>query len=127
MRETVREVVVSTGPMPFILTDSLTTRRRALTKFVPKSLTTEQKRFRLKVPRDALQFANGRPDFPDTVIIAGDEPWAYGYDPVYQSNAMQNIRRPRDPESQGKHAVTSSKPCLLTIVQRYIANARLET
>ncbi|UYV72800.1 hypothetical protein LAZ67_10000786 [Cordylochernes scorpioides] len=49
-------------------------------KFIPRSLTNEQKLCRLATCEDMLEMTRTDPEWKDK-IITGDETWVYGYDP----------------------------------------------
>ena len=53
--------------------------RRVSAKFVPRSLTDDQKENRVEINQELLANANGNVNFLKN-IIAGDETWVYGYD-----------------------------------------------
>jgi hypothetical protein len=62
-------------------------RRIICVKFVPYSLTDEQKQRRFKSCKDFIQTCQDNPSFLDC-IVTGDESWAFQYDPETKRQSM---------------------------------------
>ena len=77
VRELAEEAGISTGSVHFILTDDLAM-RRVSAKFVRKLLKMEQKKLRLEVSQNVLDYANSDPEFLN-IVTTSDETWVYGY------------------------------------------------
>ena len=106
VQEIAGEVGISTGSVHSILTEDLNL-RRVSAKFVPKLLTEQQKELRKEISEDMLDLANHDPEFIKT-IIAGDETWAYDYEPEtkFQSSQWKHSELPRPKKSSA-----SSQQC----------------
>jgi len=71
-------------------------KRKICSRFVPHSLTPEQKDRRIAACRDLIATANSDPDFFNK-IVTGDETWCFAYDPTtkLQSAAWVGETSPR--------------------------------
>ncbi|GFX02738.1 protein GVQW3 [Trichonephila clavipes] len=79
VREIAQECHISVGSCDETLRKDLNM-RRVSAKFVPRLLTEDQQFQRLATSSDLFQSASDDPEFMK-LIITGDEPWVYGYDP----------------------------------------------
>ena len=61
---------------------------RVCAKFIPKSLTTEQKHLRSEIAQENLEMVSGDENNLKKVIT-GDESWVYGYDPETKQQSSQ--------------------------------------
>jgi len=64
-------------------------------KFVPRTLTADQKQQRINVCTELRQLASDDETFLSRVII-GDESWVYGYDPETKRQSCQ-WKSPKSP------------------------------
>ena len=71
-------------------------KRKICSRFVPQSLTPEQKDRRIAACRDMIATAGSDPDFFKN-IVTGDETWRFAYDPTAkrQSAACVGETSPR--------------------------------
>ena len=68
---------------------------RVCAKFIPKSLTTEQKDLRSEIAQENLEMVSDDGNVLKKVIT-GDGSWVYGYDPETKQQSSQ-WKRPDEP------------------------------
>jgi len=62
-------------------------KRKSCSRFVPHSLTPEQKDRRIAACRDLIATADSEPDFFKK-IVTGDETWCFAYDPTTKCQSV---------------------------------------
>jgi len=70
-------------------------KRKICSRFVPHSLTPEQKDWRIATYQDLITTADSDPDFFKK-IVTGDETWCFAYDPTtINVNPLHGSEKPR--------------------------------
>lgn len=73
-------------------------KRKLCARFVPHSLTTEQKEERVAACQDLLQMQKSNPEFLNK-IITGDESWCFAYDPETKRQSSEWVG-PNSPKAK---------------------------
>ena len=82
-KDTVRKIVVED-----------VRKRKICSRFLPHSLTPEQKDRRIAACRDLIATAGSDPDF-FRKIVTGDETWCFAYDPTKNVSPLHGSEKPR--------------------------------
>jgi hypothetical protein len=85
-------------------------KRKICTKFVPHSLTDEEKQRRLTSCQDFIQTCQDNPSFLDCIVI-GDELWVFQNDPETKRESMQWTSKSSPRPKKFRLQNPTSKPC----------------
>ena len=112
LREVAEEVGIRIGSCHEIFTEKLQM-RRVSAKFVPRSLTDDQKENRVEIGQEHVASANGNENFLKN-IITGNETRVYGYDVETKIQSSQWMRKgsPRPKKAR----MTRSKIMVMLVV-----------
>ena len=91
---------------------------RMCAKFIPKSLTTEQKDLRSEIAQDNVEIVSDDENVLKKVIT-GDESWVYGYDPEakQQSSQWKHPDEPRPEKARQSRSHVKSMLIFFSIVR----------
>ncbi|GFT10985.1 histone-lysine N-methyltransferase SETMAR [Nephila pilipes] len=78
---------MSVGSVFTIMTEDLK-KKKLCARFVPHTLTTEQKEHRIASSEDLIAAADEDPNFLKT-IVTGDESWCLEYDPETKRQSLE--------------------------------------